>query len=96
MNNDLQPTLGKKKLGRIGFGAMRLPGIRDVPINAELAHNLLSRAVALGANVIDTADFYDSGLANRLIAEVLTPYAENLVVATKVGRRRASGACCYS
>ncbi len=85
------PTLGKKILGRIGFGAMRLPGMRDVPADAELARNLLSRAVALGANVIDTADYYGSGLANRLIAEALSPYAENLIVATKVGVKAGAG-----
>ena len=31
MNNDIGPTLGRKPLGRIGYGAMRLPGILDVP-----------------------------------------------------------------
>ena len=53
MKKDMQPTLGKKNLGHIGFGAMRLPGIRDVPADAELAHSLLSHAVALGAQFLD-------------------------------------------
>lgn len=91
MKKDMQPTLGKKNLGHIGFGAMRLPGIRDVPADAELAHSLLSHAVALGANVIDTADFYGSGLANRLIAEALAPHSESLTIATKVGVKAGAG-----
>lgn len=91
MNNDIGPTLGRKPLGRIGYGAMRLPGIRDVPEDMELARTLLSRAVILGANVIDTADFYGQGLANRLIAEALGPYPDNLIIATKVGVKAGAG-----
>lgn len=78
-------TLGTKKIGRIGFGAMRLPGIRDVPEDNQLSCALLHEAVALGATVIDTADFYGDGLANRLISKALKPYAEHLVISTKVG-----------
>jgi aryl-alcohol dehydrogenase-like predicted oxidoreductase len=91
MNNNIGPTLGRKPLGRIGYGAMRLPGIRDVPEDIELARTLLSRAVMLGANVIDTADFYGRGLANRLIAEALSPYPDSLIIATKVGVKAGAG-----
>lgn len=85
MSKDAGPTLGGKALGRIGYGAMRLPGVRDEPEDTELACSLLSRAVELGARVIDTADFYGQGLANKLIAEALDPYPDKLVIATKVG-----------
>lgn len=64
---------------------MRLPGIRGMPEDAELACDLLREAVSLGANVIDTAEFYGAGLANRLIAKALNPYPENLIISTKVG-----------
>lgn len=80
-----RPTLGSKIINRIGYGTMRLPGVRETPEDAVLARRLLREAVLLGANVIDTADFYGAGLSNRLIAEALTPYPDNLIIATKVG-----------
>jgi aryl-alcohol dehydrogenase-like predicted oxidoreductase len=48
---------------------------------------VLRRAVELGVNHIDTAWFYRAGdvAANDLIREALSPYPENLVIATKVG-----------
>lgn len=87
-----QTVLGNIPLSRIGYGAMRLPGIRDVPRNDELAHQLLTRAVELGVNTLDTADFYGEGLANRLIADASHPYTEQLIIATKVGVKLGNNA----
>lgn len=76
---------------RLGFGAMRLPtaGFRGLPRDAELGRRVLRRALELGVNHIDTADFYRSGdgsvRANVLIREALHPYPAGLVIATKVG-----------
>ncbi len=81
----MQPTLGNKIIHRMGYGAMRLPGIRGTAENPDLALALLREAVKLGANLIDTAGFYGAGLANCLIAEALAPYSENLIISTKVG-----------
>lgn len=81
----MNPRLGNKTVNRIGYGTMRLPGLRGIPEDAVLAYELLRESVSLGANVIDTADVYGAGLANRLIAEALYPYPENLIIATKVG-----------
>ena len=39
-------------------------------------------------NLIDTAGFYGPEVADRLIAEALHPYPEDLVISTKVGVRR--------
>jgi aryl-alcohol dehydrogenase-like predicted oxidoreductase len=80
---------GDLRVGRMGFGAMRLPasGISG-PAN-ERANGLavLRRAVELGVDHIDTAAFYrrDGLAANDLIREALSPYPDGLVVATKVG-----------
>lgn len=79
--------LGKKDIYRMGYGAMRLPGMRGIGENADLARSLLISAVELGVNVIDTADYYGNGLANRLIAEALQPYSESLFISTKVGAK---------
>jgi len=81
----MQPIVGNKTINRIGFGAMRLPGIRDIPENKELAIQLLRESVSMGVNLIDTADIYGAGLANKLIAEALSPYSENIIISTKVG-----------
>jgi aryl-alcohol dehydrogenase-like predicted oxidoreductase len=54
---------------------------------------VLRRAVDLGVNHIDTAAFYFSPLrsANELINRALGPYADGLVIATKVGPARGPG-----
>lgn len=87
----MQPKLGNKVINRIGLGAMRLPGIREVPENPELAIQLLRESLSIGINLIDTADIYGTGLANRLINEALAPYSENLMVSTKVGVKTGAG-----
>lgn len=83
----MKPALGGKIIHRMGYGAMRLPGIREIPENVQLACRVLREAVNLGANVIDTAHFYGNGLANKLIADALHPFSDTLVVSTKVGVR---------
>jgi pyridoxine 4-dehydrogenase len=80
----------------MGFGAMRLsqrgPALRAdaKPSDRGEAIAVLRRAVELGVNHIDTADFYFSPLrsANELINSALAPYREDLVIVTKVGPRR--------
>lgn len=75
-----------------GYGTMRLTGAdfwgepRDRP--AALA--LLRRAVELGVNFFDTADFYGPGVTNALLAEALHPYPAHLILATKVGGTRGA------
>ncbi|WP_338676277.1 aldo/keto reductase [Streptomyces sp. SCSIO 30461] len=89
-------TLGDLEVNRIGFGTMRLPQhgkalIPDaVPGDRDQAIAVLRRAVGLGVNHIDTAAFYFSPLrsANELINRALAPYADDLVIATKVGPHR--------
>lgn len=49
---------------------------------------MLRRAVELGITLIDTADSYGPFVSEKLIAEALHPYPENLVIATKAGLQR--------
>ena len=73
-------------VARIGFGAMQLPGVRDRPAPPrEVALSVLRRAVELGVNHIDTAQFYGDGAANELIRAALAPYPDDLVLVSKVG-----------
>ncbi|MEU9091532.1 oxidoreductase [Streptomyces sp. NPDC048428] len=80
---------GDLTIHRLGFGAMRLAtGTFDGPPRApETGVAVLRRAVELGVNHIDTAGFYGRGTvrANELIRTALTPYRDDLVIATKVG-----------
>ena len=76
---------GELRVNRLGFGAMRLPGVRGEP-RPGASRELLREAVRLGVNLTDTAHAY--GRSEELIAEALHPYPEGLVIATKGGLRR--------
>jgi pyridoxine 4-dehydrogenase len=82
--------LGKFTVHRVGFGAMQLPGpgVFGPPRDHDQAIAVLRRAVELGVDHIDTAQFYGPDVANRLIREALHPYPENLALVSKVGARR--------
>ena len=87
--------LGDKPINRIGFGAMQLagPGVFGPPRDAAGARAVLRRAVELGVDHIDTAQYYGPDVVNDLIRDTLYPYPDNLKLVTKVGGRRdAAGA----
>ena len=78
------------KVKRFGYGTMRLtgPGIWGEPASHDEALQILKRCVENGINFIDTADYYGEDVTNRLIAEALYPYPDDLVICTKVGGAR--------
>src|SRR5690348_10338382 len=82
--------IGDIPVRRLGFGAMQLTGdgVWGEPDDHDEAIAVLRRAIELGINLIDTADSYGPEVSERLIAEALHPYPENLVVATKGGLER--------
>ena len=49
---------------------------------------MLRRAVELGVDHIDTAQFYGPDVANELIHDALHPYPESLFIVSKVGAAR--------
>jgi len=81
---------GKVSVHRLGYGAMRLTGegIWGPPKDRKRALEVLRRAVELGVNFIDTADSYGPAVSEELIAEALSPYPKDLVIATKGGWNR--------
>ena len=87
-------TLGTHQVKRLGYGAMQLagPGVFGPPRDHDAAIAVLRAAVASGVNHIDTSDFYGPHVTNQLIREALHPYAEDLVIVTKVGARRGEDA----
>ena len=83
-------VLGDFPVSRIGFGAMQLPGpgVWGPPRDRGEALTVLRRAVELGVDHIDTAQYYGPGVASELIREALHPYPGNLALVSKVGARR--------
>ena len=78
--------LGDHKVRRIGYGAMQLAEGTPPPRDDAIA--VLRRAVELGVDHIDTAEFYGHGLANDLIRAALWPYPDDLALVSKVGAVR--------
>jgi aryl-alcohol dehydrogenase-like predicted oxidoreductase len=82
--------LGDKPINRIGLGAMQFagPGVFGPPRDPDAVRAVLRRAIELGVDHIDTAQYYGPDVVNDLIRETLHPYPENLKLVTKVGGRR--------
>jgi aryl-alcohol dehydrogenase-like predicted oxidoreductase len=82
--------LGSFHVGRVGYGAMQLPGpgVFGPPRDHDEALAVLRRALELGINHIDTSQFYGPKVANELIREALHPYPADLALVSKVGARR--------
>ncbi|MEA1677555.1 aldo/keto reductase family oxidoreductase [Nitrospirillum sp. BR 11163] len=92
--SDSTYTLGTRAVNRLGYGAMQLagPGVFGPPKDRDAALAVLRAAVAAGVNHIDTSDFYGPHVTNQLIREALQPYADDLVIVTKVGALRGTDA----
>ena len=75
---------GDLPIFRLGFGAMRLTG-GPAWLDRATAIGIARRAVDLGVNFIDTADSYDFGDNEQLLADALHPYPPGMVIATKGG-----------
>ena len=63
-------------------------GVLGPPLDRAAALALLRRAIELGVNHIDTAQYYGPDVANELIHAALHPYPKDLVLVTKVGADR--------
>ena len=81
---------GDLEVNRLGFGSMQLPGegVWGEPDDREKALSVLRATVDLGINLIDTADSYGPQVAEQLIHDALSPYKDDLVIATKAGLTR--------
>ncbi|WP_263143755.1 aldo/keto reductase family oxidoreductase [Pseudomonas sp. RIT-PI-AD] len=87
-------SLGDRIVNRMGYGAMQLAGpqVFGPPKDRPAALAVLRAAREAGVNHIDTSDFYGPHITNQLIREALHPYAEDLVIVTKVGAVRGADA----
>jgi len=74
------------KVSEISFGAWAIGGAwGDVDDRESLA--ALHRAIDLGVNFFDTADVYGDGRSERLLAQLKRERSEEIIIATKAGRR---------
>jgi pyridoxine 4-dehydrogenase len=90
--NPQTARLGPHTVNRTGFGAMQLAGPRvfGPPADPAAARAVLRRAIELGVDHIDTAQFYGPDVVNELIRDALYPYPAGLRIVSKVGARRDS------
>jgi aryl-alcohol dehydrogenase-like predicted oxidoreductase len=73
-------------ISEISFGAWAIGGAwGEVTDEESLA--ALNQAIDSGINFIDTADVYGNGRSHRLIGKLKKARKEEIIVATKVGRR---------
>jgi len=81
---------GDLPVHRLGYGAMQLPGpgVWGEPADHDGAVRVVRAAVEQGVDFIDTADSYGPVVSERIIAEALHPYPDDLVIATKAGLTR--------
>ncbi len=79
-----QRELGKtgEKVPTIGMGTWRMGSNPREGWSAEVA--ALKRGIELGMNLIDTAESYADGKAERLVGEAILGVRENVFIATKV------------
>jgi aryl-alcohol dehydrogenase-like predicted oxidoreductase len=73
-------------VSEISFGAWAIGGSWGNVSDAE-SLAALNQAVDSGVNFIDTADVYGDGRSERLIAKLKKSRKEEIIVATKAGRR---------
>lgn len=86
--------LGKSGLvvSRLGFGALTFTqgnqALRSVyKVGAQLADQLVGRAIDAGVTLFDTADVYADGESETLLGAALKPHRDKIVITTKVGNR---------
>jgi aryl-alcohol dehydrogenase-like predicted oxidoreductase len=81
-------TLGRTgwKVSEISFGAWAIGGAWG-QVSDEESMAALNQAIDSGINFIDTADVYGNGHSHSLIAQLKRSRKEEIVVATKLGRR---------
>ncbi|MCA9893369.1 MAG: aldo/keto reductase [Anaerolineae bacterium] len=70
----------------ISFGAWAIGGSWG-SVDDDESLRALHTAIDHGVNFIDTADVYGDGRSERLISQVLKERSEEIIVATKAGRR---------
>jgi pyridoxine 4-dehydrogenase len=96
--NTTRKVGGDLSISRLGYGAMRLsgqPGNWGPYPDPEGAARVLRRAIEIGVNLVDTAFAYGAGLNEVLVAQSLSPYPKDLIIATKCGQTKMGPGVAY-
>ncbi|KQR53888.1 aldo/keto reductase [Leifsonia sp. Leaf336] len=80
--------LAGREVARIGIGAMQLERLRD---DRAAAIALVRRAIELGVDHVDTAEFYGGGYVNHVLGEALAGADDAVQVVSKVGAEVGHG-----
>jgi pyridoxine 4-dehydrogenase len=83
--------LGERQVLRVGFGAMQLSAAHADETEKTAATAILRKAVEVGVDHVDTAEFYGGGSVNELIRAALHPYPAGLQLVSKVGAEEQAG-----
>ncbi len=75
------------KISTISFGSWGIGGNEWGDTDDKTSLDALNKAIDLGVNFIDTADVYGNGHSEQLIGQVRKARSEQLIIATKAGRR---------
>lgn len=73
-------------ISEVSFGAWAIGGTWGAT-NDDESMAALHKAIDCGVNFIDTADVYGDGRSERLIRQLKSERSEEIIVATKAGRR---------
>jgi aryl-alcohol dehydrogenase-like predicted oxidoreductase len=86
-----QRRLGEFAVSAIGLGCMNLSHAYGTPPPADVAGNLLLRALDRGITFFDTAALYGFGNNETLLGNVLKPHRSKIVLASKCGMTGVDG-----
>jgi pyridoxine 4-dehydrogenase len=76
-----------REVNRIGYGAMQLSRLAE---DRAAAVRMVRRAVELGVEHVDTAQFYGDGFVNGVLAEALRP-EDGVMIVSKIGAEANPG-----
>lgn len=72
------------KVSRICLGCMSFGNDADWKLEVDKARPIVKRALDLGINFYDTANYYSNGRSEEITGELLRGYRDDVVLATKV------------
>ena len=81
---DKSRSLGGLEVAPIGLGCMSFTGAFGTA-TFQQAKDTLNRAVELGVTLFDTANAYGAGENEKILAKVLGPVRDKIVISTKFG-----------
>lgn len=74
-------SLGGRAVARIGYGAMELARLTE---DRAQGVALVRRAIELGVDHVDTAEFYGGGAVNQILHDAIRP-SDGVLIVSKIG-----------